>query len=73
MFFELSKWEYSSKNKEAKRSLEKVTIQRVFPFKSELKRMTTIVEHVSEAGARKMKSLVKGAPEAIELLLKEVP
>jgi hypothetical protein len=28
---------------------------------------------VAESGARKMKSLVKGAPEAIEKLLKEVP
>jgi len=65
MFFDLAKWEYSSKNKEAKRGLEKVNIHKVFPFKSELKRMTTIVEHVTESGVRKMKSLVKGAPEAI--------
>lgn len=53
--------------------LEKVYIQKVHPFKSELKRMSTIVEHVSESGVRKMKCLVKGAPEAIEKLLKEVP
>lgn len=62
MFFELSKWDYTSKTKEAKKLLEKVSIQKVFPFKSELKRMSTIVEHVSEAGVRKMKVLVKGAP-----------
>jgi|LakMenEpi03Aug12_release.lakeMendotaPanAssembly.Ray.scaffolds.fasta_scaffold3816362_1 cation-transporting ATPase 13A1 len=35
--------------------------------------MSTIAEHVPENGARKMKVLVKGAPEAIEKLLKEVP
>jgi hypothetical protein len=34
MFFDLSKWEYSSKNKEAKKLLEKVIIQKVYPFKS---------------------------------------
>jgi magnesium-transporting ATPase (P-type) len=62
MFFNLSKWEYSSKSKEAKRVLEKVIIQKVYPFKSELKRMSTVVEHVSESGNRKMKVLVKGAP-----------
>ena len=73
MFFELAKWEYSSKNKEAKKGLERVNIHRVFPFKSELKRMTTIVEHVAEQGGRKMKVLMKGAPEAIEKLLKDVP
>lgn len=42
--------------------LERVIVQKVFPFKSELKRMSTIVEHVSETGVRKMKVLVKGAP-----------
>jgi cation-transporting ATPase 13A1 len=62
MFFQLSKWEYTSKNKEARRMLERVIVQKVHPFKSELKRMSTVAEHTSEAGVRKMKVLVKGAP-----------
>lgn len=65
MFFQLTKWEYTSKHKEAKKVLEKVLIQKVYPFKAELKRMCVVAEHVSEGGARKMKALVKGAPEAI--------
>lgn len=73
MFFDLAKWEYSSKNREARKMLEKVIIQKVFPFKSELKRMSTISEHISESGIRKMKVLVKGAPESLEKLMKEVP
>ncbi|CAM6004696.1 unnamed protein product [Sphagnum balticum] len=40
MFFELSKWEYTSKNKEARRILERVTIERVYPFSSPLKEDT---------------------------------
>lgn len=35
--------------------------------------MCVVAQHVSESGIRKMKALVKGAPEAIEKLLKEVP
>jgi hypothetical protein len=35
--------------------------------------MSSIAEHISENGTRKMKVLVKGAPEALEKLLKEVP
>ena len=65
MFFQLSKWSYTSKHKEANRMLEKVIIQKVFPFKAELKRMSCVAEHVSDGGVRKMKALVKGAPEAI--------
>lgn len=34
MFFQLSKWEYTSKNKEARRVLERVLIQKVYPFKA---------------------------------------
>jgi manganese-transporting P-type ATPase len=35
--------------------------------------MSCAVEHVSDTGVRKMKALVKGAPEAIEKLLRSVP
>ena len=35
--------------------------------------MSCLAEHVTEQGVRKMKALVKGAPEALELLLKDVP
>jgi len=42
--------------------LERVLIQKVYPFKAELKRMSCVAEHISENGVRKMKSLVKGAP-----------
>jgi magnesium-transporting ATPase (P-type) len=45
--------------------MEKITINRIYPFKSELKRMSTLVEHVEENGTRKYKVLCKGAPEAI--------
>ena len=45
-------------------------IQRVYPFRSELKRMSTLVDHVPEHGKTAMKVLVKGAPEAIQALLK---
>ena len=73
MFFQLSKWGYTSKNKEASKVLERVLIQKVYPFKAELKRMSCVAEHVADNGTRKMKALVKGAPEAIEGLLAEVP
>lgn len=65
MFFDLSDWTYTSKLKEARRVMEKVSILKIFPFKSELKRMSTLVEHVEENGTRKYKVLTKGAPEAI--------
>lgn len=45
-------------------------IRRVYPFRSELKRMSALVEHIPENGGIKNKVLVKGAPEAIQLLLK---
>lgn len=48
-------------------------IQKVYPFKAQLKRMSCVAEHVSENGVRKMHSLVKGAPEAIQKLLASVP
>ena len=42
--------------------MQKVNVKNVYPFKSELKRMSTVVEHVSENGVRKFKVLTKGAP-----------
>lgn len=42
--------------------MERVFIKKVYPFRSELKRMSTVVEHVEENGRRAMKGLVKGAP-----------
>lgn len=35
--------------------------------------MSCLAEHVSEQGVRKMKALVKGAPEALEKLIKDAP
>ena len=42
--------------------LERVLIQKVYPFRAELKRMSCVAEHVADNGVRKMKVLVKGAP-----------
>ena len=35
--------------------------------------MSTLVDHVPEHGKTTLKVLVKGAPEAIQVLLKEIP
>ena len=65
MFFNETRWEYTSKTKEARLGVERVKVVKVYPFRSELKRMSTIVEHVPQDGAWQTKVLVKGAPEAI--------
>ena len=65
MFFNETKWEYTSKTKEAREGLERVRVTKVYPFRSELKRMSTIVEHLPQNGTWQTKILVKGAPEAI--------
>jgi magnesium-transporting ATPase (P-type) len=75
LFFESSHWEYSSSNKEATRKrggLERVEIKHVYPFRSDLKRMSTKAVHIDEKGRKKV-VLTKGAPEIIEKLLAKVP
>mgnify|MGYP000887756454 CR=1 FL=1 len=75
LFFESSNWEYSSHNKEAYRKrggIERVEIKHVFPFRSDMKRMSTKAIHIDEQG-RQLMLFTKGAPEVIEKLLKEVP
>ena len=52
--------------------MERVEIKHIFPFRSDLKRMSTKVSHVEEKG-RCYKLLVKGAPEVISDLLVSVP
>ena len=48
-------------------------IKKVFPFRSELKRMSTIAYHIPTQGKADLKVLIKGAPQAIQKLLKTVP
>lgn len=64
LFFEESHWEYTSHHKEARRTkggLERIEIKHIFPFRSDIKRMSTKVTHVGER-ERQSKLLVKGAP-----------
>ncbi len=75
LFFQSSNWDYSSHNKEASRkkgSMDRIQIKHVFPFKSDLKRMSTKVVCSDEHGRKNM-VLTKGAPEIIETLLREIP
>ncbi|CAK72470.1 unnamed protein product (macronuclear) [Paramecium tetraurelia] len=46
--------------------------KQVFSFKSDLKRMSTVVQ-VDQKGQRHYRILVKGAPEALQSLFQEVP
>lgn len=73
MFFESTSWTFTSKNKEARKGLERIMIKKVYPFRSELKRMSTVAEHIPEKGKTSLKVLVKGAPESIQALLSEIP
>ena len=73
----MTKWKYSDVEKTAisPHSIISVRILKVNQFKSELKRMSTIVE-VQKAGKGAFKSkrvVCKGAPEVIKDLLKKVP
>lgn len=45
----------------------------MFPFKSDLKRMSTIVQWESESSGKEYRVLCKGAPETIQTLLTTVP
>ena len=45
----------------------------MFPFRSDLKRMSTIVHWEPENGTKEYRVLCKGAPEIIEGLLKNIP
>lgn len=45
----------------------------MFPFKSDLKRMSTIVHWEAEGGDKEYRVLCKGAPETIETLLTTIP
>lgn len=44
----------------------------MYPFRSDLKRMSTKAVHIDETGRKRM-VLTKGAPEVIEKLLDKVP
>ena len=76
-FFKLTKWRYSPLEKQALSPSKKLTVRMVsvFQFKSELKRMSSVVEvhKIGEGAFRKRRVLCKGAPEIIKGLLKEVP
>ncbi len=68
LFFDRgSEWEYSSHDKLARlhRRNVSVRINNLFPFRSDLKRMSTIVNYDGE-----FRVLTKGAPETIKTLLK---
>ena len=75
-FFEMTKWKYSDVEKKASSPDRKLTVRilKVNQFKSELKRMSTVVEVQRVGGGfYKTKRVVcKGAPEIIKDLLKEV-
>ena len=45
----------------------------MYPFRSDLKRMSTIIHWEPDNGTKEYRVLCKGAPEIIEGLLKEVP
>ena len=45
----------------------------MFPFKSELKRMSTVVQYDDGIDIKETRGLCKGAPEVIKNLLINVP
>ena len=71
LFFKNIHWDYSSIDKTArnKKTDETLRIRRIFPFRSDLKRMSTIVQ----TSKNLLKMLMKGAPEIIETLLTKIP
>lgn len=75
LFFKNNHWDYSSIDKTArnKKLDETIRIKRTFAFRSDLKRMSTIVNVSSYKSSASNKLLVKGAPEIIESLLNKVP
>ena len=75
LFFKSNSYDYSSIDKTArsKKMDETIKIRRTFPFRSDLKRMSTIVQISSGRSGSQSKMLMKGAPEVIETLLTKVP
>ncbi|KAL4433179.1 hypothetical protein ABPG74_010874 [Tetrahymena malaccensis] len=73
LFFEESEWTYNSGTKTAKKKGAECRIINMFPFKSDLKRMSTVVHWEGEGASKEYRVLCKGAPETIEQLLTEVP
>ncbi|CAD8051496.1 unnamed protein product [Paramecium sonneborni] len=69
-----NQWSYQTQQKYAQnRDLGLSLYQKqVFSFKSDLKRMSTVVQ-VDQKGDRHYRLLVKGAPEALQSLFQEVP
>ena len=73
LYFENSNFKLSNENKIASNPKEKnqiVKIQKTFPFRSELKRMTTVVEtkNFKKVGMNGKFVVSKGAPEIFETL-----
>jgi cation-transporting ATPase 13A1 len=73
LFFEESEWTYNSGSKIAKKKGAECRIINLFPFRSDLKRMSTIVSWDTEQTGKEYRVLCKGAPETIEQLLTVVP
>ena len=51
---------------------EKITIEKVFPFRSDLKRMSTICNVEGFDTVKGKYALVKGAPEVVNNFIKNV-
>jgi len=75
LFFKNNHSEYSSIDKTAinRKFDETIRIKRIFAFRSDLKRMSTIVQVSSPKEKNQIKMLIKGAPEVIEELLQKAP
>ncbi|CAD8134897.1 unnamed protein product [Paramecium pentaurelia] len=75
LFFQNNtEWIYdASKNYTQNKNLRiRLYQQKVFSFRSDLKRMSTVIQ-VDQKGEKHYRLLVKGAPEALQLLFQEIP
>ncbi|EGR29218.1 hypothetical protein IMG5_160550 [Ichthyophthirius multifiliis] len=74
LFFDKGDWKYDSGSKTSKKKGgTQCRILQMFPFRSDLKRMSTLVHWEPDNGQKEYRVLCKGAPEIIEGLLKKIP
>jgi len=71
--YEAYNWKYSHTEKLSQFGKGKARIVQLNPFQAELKRMSTVISYSVDDVHKDFRVVVKGAPETIEKLLKEVP
>lgn len=74
LFFEVKEWDYNTLDKKAyfKKGSKTNKICKTFPFKSDLKRMSTIT-FWQDSKVNSYRCLTKGAPEVLEKFLVKKP